>query len=270
MEIREFAKQVLLSDDLAEKLERPKSALTDDSPGEPVRIDRPNRPSDLQFAARRTAPAMPKGPALRDTQKRAVAHHIMANHELQALEVMAMVLLAFPNAPADFRLGMARIMFDEQRHTRLHANRAAELGAHFGSLPVNSYIWQKACDYTSVLEYVAGLPLVFEGANLDHTIEFEQYFLQHNDRRGAEIMRAIHLDEIEHVRFGINWLRRMKMPDESDFATWKNALKWPIRPKHARGDHFQRQARLDAGLTTNFIEELLNWDDTAPPHDDQR
>ena len=204
---------------------------------------------------------MPKGAAFRDAGKRAIAHHIMANHELQALEVMAMILLAFPEAPTEFRTGMAIIMFDEQRHTRLHVTRAAELGLTFGDLPVNSYIWNKATEYSTTLQYVAGLPLVFEGANLDHTIEFEQYFRDHGDSRGGDIMRAIHLDEIQHVEFGLHWLRQWKDPELSDFDAWQQQLKWPIRPTTARGETFQFEARLAAGMDEDFVQQLCNWDD---------
>ena len=261
MELREFATIVLLSDSLPKKLERPPSAFTDNRPGEAWRIEQPTRPNDLQFAPRRTAPAMPKGQAFSDPKKRGIAHHIMANHELQALEVMAMILLAFPDAPTDFRIGMATIMLDEQRHTRLHANRANELSVPFGSLPVNSYIWNKATEYSSTMQYVAGLPLVFEGANLDHTIEFERYFLQHDDQRGADIMRAIHLDEIRHVEFGLDWLRRWKDPSLSDFEAWQKELVWPIRPGTARGDLFQSDARLAAGMDDEFVEKIRQWTD---------
>jgi len=262
MELRAFAEQVLLSNTLDEKLVRPNSPITDAAPGEPVRVETPQRPANLQFATRRTAPAMPKGRAFDDTKKRAVAHHIMANHELQALEVMAMVLLAFPDAPTEFRTGLADVMFDEQRHTKLHANRAAELGISFGDLPVNSYIWTKATEYASVLEYIAGLPLVFEGANLDHTVEFEQYFLEHADTRGAAIMKAIHNDEIRHVEFGMHWLRKLKDPADSDFEAWQKALHWPIRPLHAKGDVFQRDARSAAGMPDEFIDQLRDWADS--------
>ncbi|APZ94679.1 ferritin-like domain-containing protein [Fuerstiella marisgermanici] len=262
MELRAFAEQVLLSNTLDEKLVRPNSPITDAAPGEPVRVETPQRPANLQFAPRRTAPAMPKGRAFDDTKKRAVAHHIMANHELQALEVMAMVLLAFPDAPAEFRTGLADVMFDEQRHTKLHANRAAELGISFGDLPMNSYIWTKATEYASVLEYIAGLPLVFEGANLDHTVEFEQYFLEHADTRGAAIMKAIHNDEIRHVEFGMHWLRKLKDPADSDFEAWQKALHWPIRPLHAKGDVFQRDARSAAGMPDEFIDQLRDWADS--------
>lgn len=263
MELRNFAEQILFSETLDEKLQRPAEPLTDAAAGSAVRVAAPSRPPSLRFAAPRTAPQMPKGQAFSDPAKRAVAHHIMANHELQALEVMAMVLLAFPDAPREFRTGLVSIMFDEQRHTRLHVNRAAELGLTFGDLPVNSYIWEKATHYNDVLEYIAGLPLVFEGANLDHTVEFEQYFLEHNDTRGAAIMQAIHSDEIKHVEFGLQWLRKLKDPALTDFEAWRQALHWPIRPRHARGTLFQDKARMAAGMTDDFISEIRNHSDSG-------
>ena len=144
MELREFAERILRSTVLEEKLAAAEKPLTDEHPGTAWRPAEPARPENLQFAPRRTAPAMPGLPAFADPQKRGVAHHIMANHELQALEVMAFVLCAFPDAPAGFRRGIVDVMQDEQRHTRMHAERGAALGVPFGSLPVNCHIWKKA------------------------------------------------------------------------------------------------------------------------------
>ncbi|MCA9033652.1 MAG: DUF455 family protein [Planctomycetaceae bacterium] len=256
MELRTFAEQVLLTETLAEKITRITEPLSDVCPGEPHRVEKPTRPPNLQFGKRRTAPPMPKAAALIDPAKRAIAHHIMANHELQALEVMAMILLAFPDAPSEFRMGMAHVMFDEQRHTRMHVQRCEELGIQFGDYPVNAWIWQKAQEYTSIMEYCAGLPLVFEGANLDHSVEFEQYFVAAGDRRSAAIMRAIHKDEIRHVEFGLHWLRQLKPPGQSDWDAWRASLRWPIRPSKARGTLFQRDARRQAGLSDEFIDLL--------------
>src|ERR1700732_3849249 len=176
VQIREIAERILLSQSLAEKLATIPTFLADDRPGQVRREAVPGRPPTLKFGLRRTAPAMPRAGALRDPKKRAVAHHILANHELQALEVMAFVLLAFPDTPSEFRSGLVHIMRDEQRHTRLHIERAAELGLPFGSLPVNDYIWAKSQAFESVLDYLAGLPLTFEGRNLDHTLALERLF----------------------------------------------------------------------------------------------
>ena len=256
MEIREFAQHILCVPNLTVKLQAPPLPLTDIDPGKVERIETPARPQNLQFAAPRTAPPMPKPGAFRETYKRAVAHHIMANHELQALEVMAFVLLAFPDAPAEYRQGMIPIMLDEQRHTRMHMERAAKLGVEFGSLPVNCYIWKKAQQYETLLDYLAGLVLTFEGRNLDHSLEFEEYFLAVDDRRSAALMRTIHHDEIGHVRFGAEWLQKLKPPEQSDWETYCEHLHWPIRPTKSVGETFNRGPRLEAGLTAEFVEEL--------------
>lgn len=256
MEIRAFAERVLLSDDLTEKLRPVELPLTDENPGESVFVAEPGRPANLQFAPRRAAPAMPKFGAFDKSEKRAVAHHIMANHELQALEVMAWTLLKFPQAPEEFRRGMVRVMADEQRHTRMHAERAAKLGVNFGDLPVNCYIWKKALEFENVLDYLAGLPLVFEGANLDHSLEFAEAFERAGDQRSAALMRVIHHDEIEHVRFGIEWLRKLKPAEQSDWEAWLNHLHWPLRPAKARGETFQKEARIQAGMSEEFIQQL--------------
>lgn len=261
MEIRDFAERVLLTPDLEVKLAPPDDQLTDKSPGIAARHQEPARPDNLQFAPRRTAPKMPAPGAFSRQGPRAVAHHIMANHELQALEVMAWTLLAFPDAPADFRHGLVAIMRDEQRHSRMHIERAQILGVTFGDLPVNCYIWKKAMSFENVLDYLAGLPLVFEGRNLDHTLEFAEAFSAAGDDRSAALMRVIHRDEIEHVRFGFEWLRRLKSADQSDWDAFCDHLEWPLRPTKARGQVFQREARLAAGLPQEFVNRLETPED---------
>lgn len=263
MELRQFAERVLLSESLDEKLARPEGPLTDANPGEALRVRAPGRPADLKFARRREAPSMPRPGAFGDPRKRAIAHHIMANHELQACEVMAHVLSAVPDAPPEFRRGLAAIMQDEQRHTRMHVERAAALGLRFGELPVNGYIWKKGLEFESLLDYLAGLPLTFEGGNLDHTLEFESFFRQAGDRRSAAVMRVIHRDEIEHVRFGLDWLRRLKPADQSEWDAFTAHLKWPLRPAKARGDVFHRESRLAAGMSPDFVDRLQREHDES-------
>lgn len=256
MELREFAERILLSPALKDKLAVCRGPFTDEQPGVADRIAEPARSDTLRFCGRREAPPMPPAARFVEESQRAIAHHIMANHELQALEVMAWVLCAFPDAPTEFRHGLARVMQDEQRHTRLHVERAAELGLTFGSLPVNGYFWKKSQEFGNVLEYLAGLPLTFEGRNLDHTLEFEEYFLQAGDSRGAAIMRAIHHDEIRHVAFGIHWLRLLKPPGQSDWEAYESHLHWPLRPEKSRGRVLNRGPRQEAGMTDEFIDRL--------------
>ncbi len=256
MEIREWAWRIVASGSLEEKLQPVREPFTDHAPGTALVFLQPARPANLRFARRRTAPAMPSLSAMHDPAKRAVAHHIMANHELQALEVMARTLLMFPDAPSDFRLGMTWVMADEQKHTRMHVERARVLGLEFGDLPVNCYIWKKSLAFANVLDYLAGLPLVFEGRNLDHTLEFADAFSQAGDERSSVLMRTVHRDEIEHVRFGVDWLRRLKPAEWSDWQAFTTHLHFPLKAEKAVGDVFQREARLAAGMTEDFVREL--------------
>ena len=204
---------------------------------------------------------MPKPGSFKLAEKRALAHHILANHELQALEVMAFVLLLFPESDSEFRFGLAKIMQDEQRHTRMHIERANVLGVAFGDFPVNSYIWEKAQTFECMLDYLATLPLMFEGRNLDHTLAFASYFENAGDDRSAALMRVIHRDEIQHVAFGMDWLRKLKPAGSTDWDTFAKHLKWPLRPSKAKGDAFQIQARRDAGMTDEFIDALQHATD---------
>ena len=216
MELRAFAERVLFSDSLESKLERVSESFTDHDPGEARRLVEPVRPENLIFAPRRSAPSMPHPSTLTETRKRATAHHILANHELQALEVMAWV----------------------------------------GELPVNCYIWKKSQEFQSVLDYLAGIPLTFEGRNLDHTLEFEEYFEKAGDPKSAAIMKAIHKDEIHHVAFGLKWLRILKPANQSDWDAYQDHLHWPLRPDKSVGDVFHREPRIAAGMTAEFIDRL--------------
>jgi uncharacterized ferritin-like protein (DUF455 family) len=265
MELRAFAERVLLSDSLDLKLERVRESFTDVTTGTELRVTEPVRPSNLQFAPRRAAPAMPHPSTFTDPKRRAIAHHIMANHELQALEVMAWVLLAFPNAPAEFRTGIAHVMQDEQRHTLMHMERSSALGVKFGDLPVNCYIWKKALGFENVLQYIAGLPLTFEGRNLDHTLEFEDYFLKAGDPKSAAIMKMIHRDEIAHVAFGMEWLRRLKPEGQSEWDAYVQNLQYPLRPNKSIGDIFHAEPRLAAGMTPDFLNRLQHDSGTPSP-----
>lgn len=256
MEIRAFAERVLRSTTLQDKLWFPAEPFTDQDPGEPFRPDFPGRPPELVFDLRRRGAKMPHRDALREPRLRATAHHIMANHELQALEVMAFTLCAFPDAPADFRLGLLNVLRDEQRHTRMHLARLRAHGVSFGQLPVNGYVWIKAQEFESPLDYCAGLALLFEGGNLDHSLEFAEIFLRFGDHAGAEVMRRIHHDEIEHVAFGLEWLRKMKDPGQSDWDAFVSHLHEPLKPEHAVGKVFQKQARFQTGMAPDFVDRL--------------
>ncbi len=253
MEIRDFAQTVVTTEGLAVKLAPAPAGLTDDSPGPAVRFEKPGRPPGLEFQRRIEVPSIEGMP---DPAQRPRILHALANHELQAAELFAWALLAFPEAPADFRRGLLRILDDEQRHTRMYIARVEDAGARFGDFPVNGYFWSKVESITSPLRFLCAMSLTFENANLDHTIDYEEAARLAGDAKTAAVIERVHRDEIEHVRFGWTWLQIFKREDESAWDAFRANLTWPLRPAKARGRSFHREGREAAGLDAEFIRRL--------------
>jgi uncharacterized ferritin-like protein (DUF455 family) len=253
MEIREFARRLVTTGDLAVKLAPAPAELTDESPGPPERIERPGRPPELEFQRRIEVPSIAGMP---DPAQRPRILHALANHELQAAELFAWALLAFPDAPQDFRRGLLRILDDEQRHTRMYIARVEDAGARFGDFPVNGYFWSKIESITSPLRFLCAMSLTFENANLDHTLDYAEAARQAGDAKTAAVIERVHRDEIDHVRFGWTWLQAFKRDDQSAWDAFQANLTWPLRPAKARGRTFHREGREAAGLDAEFIARL--------------
>lgn len=255
MELRDLALRVLQSEDLDLKLAPPQEELTDESPGPAFRAEGPGRPANLQI----DPTAKPKVPAIQgmgDPAQRPRILHAFANHELQAAELFAWALLAFPEAPPGFRRGLAGILQDEQRHTRMYRARLHEAGAELGDYPVNGYFWGKARSITSPLRFICAMSLTFENANLDHTVEYAEAARKAGDDKTAAVIERVHRDEIEHVRFGWTWLQVFKHEDESAWEAFQANLTWPLRPAKAKGRTFYRPGRVAAGLDDEFIRRI--------------
>ncbi|HLH54204.1 MAG TPA: DUF455 family protein [Verrucomicrobiae bacterium] len=257
MELREFAERILFSSSLDEKLDCP-SELTDDRPGPALETPvSPGRPRELRFKTSRSgknqAPSLQE---LEDADKRGRLLHFFANHELLATELMALVLLRFPEAPADFRQGVLRTLKQEQQHTAWYLNRMKQCGVTFGELPVSGYFWRAVAPMRSPLDYLAGLSLTFEQANLDFTRYFAKGFSDVGDIETSRLLERIYRDEIGHVAYGLKWFRKWKDPARSDWEAFCQALRFPMSAQRAKGPVFNLEGRIEAGLDRQFIDEL--------------
>ena len=255
MELREAALTILQSPELDSKLAAPPRGLTDPRPGPPLRRGAPARPATLTIVAGKQS-KVPAIEGMPDPAQRVRILHALANHELQAVELFAWALLAFPEAPEAFRRGLLHILRDEQRHTRMYKARVEALGARFGDFPVSGYFWNKAEHLASPLDFVCAMSLTFENANLDHTVELAAAAHRAGDEKSAAVIEQVHRDEIEHVAFGWRWLQRLKAEEDSAWESYRRSLTWPLRPAKARGAAFHRRGREAAGLDPDFIHHL--------------
>jgi uncharacterized ferritin-like protein (DUF455 family) len=257
MELRDFAEQILFAKTLGAKLRAPEG-ITDERPGAPIVAPAtPGRPAGLRFKPSGSRKAdFPGTHRLEELSERGRLLHFFANHELLATELMALVLLRFPEAPAAFRRGVLQTLQDEQEHTRLYLERMKSCGIEFGQLPVSGFFWRAISGMESPMDFVAGLSLTFEQANLDFARHFARAFAAVGDAESARLLDRIHRDEIAHVASGLKWFRHWKDPDQSDWAAFCRQLKFPLSPQRAKGPALDVEGRRAAGLDANYIDEL--------------
>ena len=255
MQVREIAEAIVCSEDIEFKLAALPEDLEDNEPGPPQRIEKPGRPAGLVPRPIREA-QVPSVRGYHDPNQRARILHSFANHELQAVELFAWALLAFPDAPPDYRSGLLRILAEEQRHTRMYIARLKKLGGELGDYPVSSYFWNKTPQLTTPLRFACAMSLTFENANLDHTTDSAAEILKAGDRKTAEVIEQVHLDEIGHVGFGWQWLGKLKEPGQTMWEAYCANVTWPLRPALGRGTTFHPAGRVAAGMDPEFIRLL--------------
>jgi uncharacterized ferritin-like protein (DUF455 family) len=183
--------------------------------------------------------------------------HNFFHHELQAAELMAWAILAFPEAPREFREGLVRIALDEVRHMRMYHARIGALGHAVGDFDVRDWFWARVPTCADPTAFVAVMGLGLESANLEHAASFATAFREAGDEGSARVQELVGLEEIAHVRFGARWFARFR--GEVTFDAWCAALPAPLTPLLMRGKPLRRDARERAGQPEAFLDELDRW-----------
>lgn len=263
MELRDFAESILFADSLEAKLARPTARISDEEPGTAQRLpEHPTRPEALRFDRKESPPPLPGLHTLENETQRGILLHFFANHELLATELMALVLLKFPDAPKEFRAGVYDTLREEQHHTTWYLRRMAECGIEFGDYPVNGFFWNAVAPMETPMDYVSRLSLTFEQANLDYSRNYARVFRESGDAKSALILEKIYRDEISHVSYGLKWFRHWKQEEESDWEAFERQLEFPLSPSRAKanGDvSFNAEGRYEVGLDTDFVRHLQTF-----------
>ena len=235
---RAFAEQLVRATTLEGKLVPPPPDLALDDAEPPLRIPAPGRPPALAIVPVKKG-IVPPVAGMHDPAQRARILHALANHELQAIELFAWALLAYPAAPPLFRRGLVAILADEQRHFALYTDRLRAFHTTFGDHPVTGHFWNKLDHLETPLHFICAMGLTFENANLDFANDYAAAARACGDAATAATLDQVHTDEIAHVR-----------P--------------PLGPRRARGPRFDAEARRRAGFSPEFIAKLgtvFNCDD---------
>ncbi|MBF0277845.1 MAG: DUF455 family protein [SAR324 cluster bacterium] len=259
MKIQEFAERILLGKTLSEKLLHPGHI---EDPGDSYQTTAippfPNRPPGLSLENwhRSKRVRFPNAGSLDNEKQRGIVLHFFANHELLALELIALALLRFPEAPKDFRWGLVNILREEQSHMTLYEKRMRSCGVELGEIPVNDFFWKCLSRMQSPQEFVSGMSLTLEQANLDYALHYAAIFHQIGDQETARILKKVYQDEIGHVRHGLVWFKRWKSSKKNDWEAYKESLVFPLSPARAKGIGFDEEGRRQAGFSEHYISEI--------------
>lgn len=247
-----WALRYISTTDLQEKLQPPPCPSRFAESFAPQRLATPGRPTALDVVAK-TARSIGRDKL---TQPRWRAHllHTFLHHELQAAELMAWALLAFPEAPVAFRKGLVKICADELRHLQLYRREVERLGFAVGDFPVRDWFWLRVPHCRSPLQFVALLGIGLEGGNLDHAQRFAQWFRAVGDEQAAHVQEIVEREEVGHVEFAARWFQHWT--GDLEFTRWCQELPPPLSPKLLRGLPLNRAARERAGLPAAFLDAL--------------
>jgi uncharacterized ferritin-like protein (DUF455 family) len=198
------------------------------------------------------------------------------NNEVQNAEIAALSLTDFPDAPWELRLQLARQCWDETRHARAFLRRAKELGGRKGEFPVKNGDW----GIVAAIDNLPGRLLIqnrlFEGGSMDVLRQVAADHHGNGDHETARVYESILADEIQHVRYANQWLRRSVSTDPRTVLRMAAALAYArdvlLKLNPRPGDqsldgidlalerHEIRtnvEDRIQAGFTTSEIADLM-------------
>lgn len=260
---RDFFRQILEGENLSDKLLDANEL--DWSDFKEHLATTPGRVAKLKFSKDKVK--FPKVESLINTDKRSMAIHFFANHELMAIEIMAYVILKFPHfSDEDLRLKKAiwNTLKDEQKHFKMYQLRIKENGVEFGDLPVNDFFWKQVHLIQTPLDYFAIMPMTFEMANLDFMKFYGEVFLRFDDQKTSQVLNTICEDEISHVALGVNWLNRLR-ETKTLWEYYCEILPWPITPARSKGQIINFDARLKTGIDDVFLKQAETFNDFYKP-----
>ncbi len=217
------------------------------------------RPQPQRDAGLRIATGVDRLPSLKDVAQpdaRRSCLHRFANHELQAIEMMAWAILAFPEMPESFRRGLLRSIAEEQAHLGLYLDRLATLGGSFGAEPLSGNFWAQAQGLHTPKAFLCAMGLTFENANLDFTLLYGDAFRRVGATAEAAVMDRIHHDERGHVAWALSWVRRLKEPTQTDLEAYLANTTFPLGLHRAKGRNCDVGARRAVGFDAAFIQAL--------------
>jgi uncharacterized ferritin-like protein (DUF455 family) len=140
------------------------------------------------------------------TEKARRLMHGMLDNEMHAAELSGRNMYEFPRMPYEFHLDMARVVWDEIRHSEETLKHLEDLGGRVGMYPVvpGNFGYRIQLD---LLHRLQDLHRRGELGGLNGLLKSRNTFREMGDETGALMFDFIQADETRHVAFGNRWVK---------------------------------------------------------------
>jgi len=189
--------------------------------------------------------------------------HRQMNEEIDSLESSARNLSDFPDADWEIRMCLARQCADEARHSRMFRRLFEKRGGRVGQYPVLNFQYRIITRFDSLAGRLAIQNRSFEAGGLDAITAGITQARNDGDFELADLYDAQVADEISHVRFANEWIRKLSEKDPSNLVRIGLAMKLASQAfaevmgkEGTEGVHYpaDRDGRLEAGFTAEEVE----------------
>ena len=189
--------------------------------------------------------------------------HRQMNEEVNGLECSARCLSDFRDADWDLRMCFARQCADEARHARMFRRQLESQGGNVGQFPVLNFQYRIITKAATVLGRLTIQNRTFEAGGIDAVSWVAEQVRASGDAGSADFFDSQLADEITHVRFANEWLRRRirAHPREllqmgSVMALAAKAFEQVMGKEATEGVHYptDRAGRMEAGFTGDEVD----------------
>jgi uncharacterized ferritin-like protein (DUF455 family) len=135
--------------------------------------------------------------------------HRQMNEEVNGLEIAARNLADFPDAPWELRMSMARQCWDESRHVQMFRRCYERRGGRVGEHPVLNFQYRIITRLDTLIGRLAVQNRSFEAAGIDGIQEGIATARARGEDDLVELLEAQLADEVEHVRYANDWIKRL-------------------------------------------------------------
>jgi uncharacterized ferritin-like protein (DUF455 family) len=168
--------------------------------------------------------------------------HGMLDNEMHAAELSGRNSYEFPRMPWQFHMDMARVVWDEIRHSEETKKHLEDLGGRVGMYPVvpGNFGYRIQLD---LLHRLQDLHRRGELGGLNGLLKSRNTFREAGDETGANMFDFIQADETRHVAFGNRW------------------VKWLLHDDPARlrelGDEVEQQRQVHDRKVATLVKQAL-------------